>query len=204
MLRLQSFLMVVNALCVWTGICNLYNPYNEYKPTATVLQFNLLYLTQSFRMMAFPNLILLLPLLMPCVWGKCIFDEVQESIRVLSPPDNQPNPSDNVKHDVSVSDPKDWLTHVQNHQIATSQYSPYQRAKRMVKDRTKVDDKPQPIRIKTWTPRDSPVLSQRETERLDAAARDAISTVSTLLAGIVFSYLFLDLKTINIPPLPQL
>ncbi|XP_034159118.2 ciliated left-right organizer metallopeptidase isoform X2 [Pangasianodon hypophthalmus] len=142
------------------------------------------------QMMPFPNPILLLLLLMPCVWGKCIFDEVQSSIRVLSPPDNRSSPSDwafkedDVKREVSVNEQEDWLTHVQiqNHQKAILQYSPSQRSKRMTRDRSNVIDKPQPIRIKTWTPRESPVLSQWETERLEAAVSDAINTVSKLLA----------------------
>ncbi|XP_047668344.1 leishmanolysin-like peptidase 2 [Tachysurus fulvidraco] len=49
-------------------------------------------------------------------------------------------------------------------------------------DRIKVIDKPQPIRIKTWTPTESPVLSQWETERLEAAVSDAISAVAKLIA----------------------
>lgn len=131
--------------------------------------------------------VLFLLLLMPCMWGKCIFDEVQSSVRVLPPPDNRLSPSDDVKLDVSANKQEDWLTHVQvqNHQNAVSQYYSSQRSKRMTRDRIKVNDKPQPIRIKTWTPRESPVLLPWETERLKAAVSDAISTVSKLLAGIV-------------------
>ncbi|XP_053486104.1 ciliated left-right organizer metallopeptidase [Ictalurus furcatus] len=138
----------------------------------------------------FPKPILFLLLLVLCVWGKCIFDEVQSSIQVLSPPDNQPRTSDwafiedDVKSEVSVNEQEDWLTRVQiqNHQNVISQYSPPQRSKRMARDRIKVTDNPQPIRIKTWTPRESPILSQWEMERLEAAVRDAISTVSKLLS----------------------
>ncbi|XP_053537798.1 ciliated left-right organizer metallopeptidase [Ictalurus punctatus] len=140
--------------------------------------------------MYFPKPILFLLLLVLCVWGKCIFDEVQSSIQVLSPPDNQPRSSDwafiedDVKSEVSVNEQEDWLTHVQiqNHQNVISQYSPPQRSKRMARVRIKVTDNPQPIRIKTWIPRESPILSQWETERLEAAVRDAISTVSKLLS----------------------
>lgn len=183
----------------WTGICSLDDQYNEYTTTAPVLQLNLLDITQSFQMMAFPNPVLLL-LLMLCVWGKCIFDEVQGSIRVLSPPGNQPNPSDKVKHEVSANEQEDWLPHVRtlNHHNAISQDSPNQRSKRKAfRKRIKASDKPQPIRIKTWSPRESPVLSQWETERLGAAVSDAINTVSRLLAGIVSVSLCLDLNTKN-------
>lgn len=178
--------------------------YNEYKTTAPLLQFNLLHIIQSFQMFAFPNPVLLLLLLMPCVWGKCIFDEVQSSIRVLSPPDNQLSSSNDVKHEGSVNEQEDWLTQVkiQNHQNGIAQYSPSQRSKRMDRDRIKIIAKPQPIRIKTWTSRDSPVLSQRETERLEAAVGDAISIVSKLLSGIVS--VCRDLNTKTTPHIPTL
>lgn len=154
-------------------------------------------------MTAFPNPIVRLLLLIPCVWGKCIFDEVQGSIQVLSPPDNQQSPFDKVKHEVAVSEQENWLTHVQieDHQNTISHYSPSPRSKRMPRDTIKVTDKPQPIRIKTWTPRESAVVSQWETERLGAAVSEAISTVSKLLAGILS--VCLDLNTKNPPLRPK-
>ncbi|GAA6091540.1 leishmanolysin-like peptidase 2 [Tachysurus ichikawai] len=135
--------------------------------------------------MSFPYRGLLpLLLLMPCVWGKCIFDEVQSSVRVLSPPDDRPHSSvwtfrDNVKREVSVREQEELLIHdhIQNHH------------KRAVMDRIKVIDKPQPIRIKTWTPPESPILSQWETERMEAAVSDAISAVAKLIAAHCFTLL---------------
>ncbi|KAI5619918.1 leishmanolysin-like peptidase [Silurus asotus] len=108
--------------------------------------------------------------------------EVQSSVQVLFPPDYQPSSSDLTFSE--VNEHKNWLTHVQtqNHQNAILQYSQSQRSKRMAREKFKVSEKPQPIRIKTWTPRESPVLSQQEAERLDAAISDAISTMSNILA----------------------
>lgn len=150
-------------------------------------------------MKSFPYPILLpLLLLLSCVWGKCIFDEVQSSVRVLSSPYNQPNPSDRSFRDDDTNEQEDWLTNaqIQKHQNDILQYSPSQRFKRAVQDRIKVTDKPQPIRIKSWTPRESPVLSPWETERLEAAVSHAISTVSKLIAGIFFCVSVYGLKAI--------
>ncbi|TSN12236.1 Leishmanolysin-like peptidase [Bagarius yarrelli] len=138
-------------------------------------------------MVYFPVPILLL-LLMVCVWGKCIFDEVQSSVPVLSPPNDHPNPfdwffrDDDVK--VSAIKQQDWLTHarIQNRQKEISHYSHSQKLNHAVKKRTDIIDTPQPIRIKTWSPQESHVFLQPETLRLDAAFSDAISIVSKLFA----------------------
>ncbi|XP_070403035.1 ciliated left-right organizer metallopeptidase [Nothobranchius furzeri] len=47
--------------------------------------------------------------------------------------------------------------------------------------------RPQPIRIKTWTPRESDSLSEDERARLQAAVEEAVKTVSSLLSGNVYS-----------------
>eukprot|EP00063_Salmo_salar_P087604 XP_014062439.1 PREDICTED: leishmanolysin-like peptidase [Salmo salar] len=43
-------------------------------------------------------------------------------------------------------------------------------------------NQPQPIRIHTWVPRDSPALFQVESERLEPAVREAVGIVSNLLS----------------------
>ncbi|KAL7880507.1 hypothetical protein SRHO_G00027610 [Serrasalmus rhombeus] len=121
------------------------------------------------------SLLLLLWLL--CVSGKCISDVVQSSVRVLSPPTSQPSSSHwsfneaEIKHKVSnIAEEDD--EHPQSH-----------RSKRMNRGQTEAAAvRPQPIRINTWTPRQSPILSDWKRERVEAAVSEAVSTVSNLLS----------------------
>ncbi len=48
---------------------------------------------------------------------------------------------------------------------------------------------PQPIRIKSWVPTESPALTEWELERLMTAVDEAVSEVSRLLSGVVFFYI---------------
>ncbi|XP_072543599.1 ciliated left-right organizer metallopeptidase [Salminus brasiliensis] len=137
-----------------------------------------------------PLLLLLLHLWPLCIWGRCIFDQVQSSVRVVSSPILQPNPYDwplneaMVKQQVPViSVGRDDLTlqTTQRSQDATSRHPQSLRIRRMEKGWIKALQ-PQPIRIKTWTSRESPVLSHWERERVEAAVSEAISTVSKLLS----------------------
>ncbi|XP_076849583.1 ciliated left-right organizer metallopeptidase-like isoform X2 [Brachyhypopomus gauderio] len=165
---------------IFKGIAQLpvYGPYNDQ------------HIIHCFQMMAFQShaTLLLLPCLL-CVLGKCLFDEVQSSIRVVAPPTSQLNSSDwalntsGVSGEVSViAAHTAWATPpwtTQNQQKTILQNSRFLRYKQ---GDTNAAVHPQPIRITTWTPRESPVLSHREAERLGTALSEAINTVSKLLS----------------------
>ncbi|KAI4876621.1 hypothetical protein NFI96_020569, partial [Prochilodus magdalenae] len=138
------------------------------------------------------SLMLLLLLWPLCVVGKCISDKVQSSIRVVSSHILQPGSSDRflneaeVKHKVSIIAAEDdallHLQPIQKHQSAISHPQSH-RSERMDRGHTKATAvQPQPIRINTWTPRESPLLLDWERERVEAAVGEAISTVSNLLS----------------------
>ncbi|XP_070978112.1 ciliated left-right organizer metallopeptidase [Oncorhynchus clarkii lewisi] len=99
---------------------------------------------------------------LPGALEKCIFDEVQQSVTVVPTPTDPDGPhpkttaSNNVGHQTRLTASEDTLAPPTNH--------------------------PQPIRIHTWVPRDSPALSQVESERLEPAVREAVGIVSNLLS----------------------
>ncbi|XP_043100761.1 leishmanolysin-like peptidase 2 [Puntigrus tetrazona] len=108
--------------------------------------------------------VLLLPWF-PCTWEKCIFDQAQKSIKVVSPPTGQYASAHwSLRKTASEENP---LPHS----------SKRQRSKRAERH---VD--PQPIRIKSWIPSESPALTGRELERLMNAVDEAVSHVSSLLS----------------------
>lgn len=116
-------------------------------------------------MMAFLHCVCIGVLLLPWFpsWGKCIFDNVQTSVKVVSPP---------KQHN---------LAHRSSGETALSYQKP-QRSKRADGDVESFDL--QPIRIKTWIPKESPALSDWESERLMTAVREAVSKVSSFLSGV--------------------
>lgn len=133
-------------------------------------------------------LLLLWPL---CILGKCIFDEVQSSVRVVSPSMTPPSMSDGFSNEFEVKDKlpviapeDDGLT--QKRHRATSPHSQSHRAKTTVEGQTKDFIQAQPIRIRTWTPTENTVISPWVRQRVEAAVSEAISTVSNLLSGNVW------------------
>ncbi|XP_030017452.1 leishmanolysin-like peptidase 2 [Sphaeramia orbicularis] len=99
---------------------------------------------------------------------KCIFDEVQAQVRpVRAAPIHQDRPPTQN----TIRDPTG---------------DPGPRASRSTKLRKQRDPptttQPQPIRIKTWTPRESSSLSDAERGRLEEAVEEAVRMVSSLLS----------------------
>lgn len=110
-------------------------------------------------------------------WGKCIFDKVQGSVKVVSPPIKQ--------HNLSHWSLKETALSYQRLIIGSENPAPVskpQRTKRADKEEESFDL--QPIRIKTWIPKKSPALSHLESERLMTAVHEAVSKVSSLLSGV--------------------
>ncbi|XP_050971576.1 ciliated left-right organizer metallopeptidase isoform X2 [Labeo rohita] len=109
--------------------------------------------------------ILLLPRF-PCTLGKCIFDQVQRSIKVVSPPTGQ------------YAFAHRSLSETASQENPAPRSSKHQRAERRVESMTDL----QPIRIKAWIPSESPALTEWERERLMSALDDAVSEISNLLS----------------------
>ncbi|XP_073715774.1 ciliated left-right organizer metallopeptidase isoform X2 [Misgurnus anguillicaudatus] len=128
--------------------------------------------------MAFLHCVCIGVLLLPwfqCCWGKCIFDKVQRSVKVVSPSISKQN----LGHWSVNETARNYQTLITGSEDNSAEHS--QRSKRS--DRDTFPD-PQPIRIKTWIPRESPILSDQEGERLMAAVNEAIIKVSSLLSVI--------------------
>ncbi len=120
--------------------------------------------------------ILLLPWF-PCTWEKCIFDQVQRSVKVVSPPTGQYTPGH-------------WsLSETASEKNPAPHSSKHQRPKRAERHVESMTD-PQPIRIKSWVPTESPALTEWEQERLMTAVDEAVSEVSRLLSGVVFFFIY--------------
>ncbi|XP_066537861.1 ciliated left-right organizer metallopeptidase [Hoplias malabaricus] len=139
-----------------------------------------------------PVLLLLLLLRPVYILGKCIFDEVQSSVSVVSSPIAQTSSSDWA---FNANGAKSQVIAAEGHRRtplqttrtplhAKSLHPHPHRPKRMDKEMIKDIVEPQPMRIKTWIPRESPIISQWERERVEAALSGAISTVSNLLSVI--------------------
>ncbi|ROI46741.1 Leishmanolysin-like peptidase [Anabarilius grahami] len=115
-------------------------------------------------------------LLFPCTWGKCIFDQVQRSIKVVSPPTGQYAsahwPLSEAAINVPVTAPEE------NPAPYSSKPQRSKRAERRIESMAV----PQPIRIKIWIPSESPALSDWERERLMTAVDEAVNEVSSLLS----------------------
>lgn len=114
--------------------------------------------------------ILLLPWL-PCTWEKCIFDQVQRSIKVVSPPTGQY---------ASARWPLSETASEENPAPHRAKQQRPKRAERRVESMTE----PQPIRIKSWVPSESHALTEWESERLMTAVEEAVSQVASLLSGV--------------------
>ncbi|KAM6949557.1 ciliated left-right organizer metallopeptidase [Aplochiton taeniatus] len=137
-------------------------------------------------------------LLVVCLPGspaKCIFDEVQSSVPVITatPTDSsQPfhltgSTGSTGKHLSQVSDFEARAGHSPaNPDQRSSQPHHTSVSKRLSREHKEQaqpsSDPPQPIRIRIWVPRESPDLSQLEKERLEPAVKEAVGVVSTLLS----------------------
>uniref|UniRef100_A0AAZ3PM81 Leishmanolysin-like peptidase n=1 Tax=Oncorhynchus tshawytscha TaxID=74940 RepID=A0AAZ3PM81_ONCTS len=93
---------------------------------------------------------------LPGALEKCIFDEVQQSVTVVTTSTDPDGPHPKTTASNNVEKHTRELAPPTNH--------------------------PQPIRIHTWVLRDSPALSQVESERLEPAVREAVGIVSNLLS----------------------
>ncbi|XP_059378118.1 ciliated left-right organizer metallopeptidase isoform X2 [Carassius carassius] len=112
--------------------------------------------------------VLLLPWF-PCTWEKCIFDQVQRSIKVVSPPTG--------KYASAL-----WsMSETASEENPAPHSSKHQRPKRAEIHLESTTD-PQPIRIKIWVPSESPALTELESERLMPAVDEAVGEVSSLLS----------------------
>ena len=137
---------------------------------------------------------------MMVVWApgaleKCIFDEVQSSVSVVT---TTPTHQEKLHHKTTNSSISSQL-HTHSNRSKDPTQSSFSRSAQLAssptaqsgqRERRKLrelapprDPTRQPIRIKTWVPRESPVLSQTERERLDSAVREAVLMVSSLLSG---------------------
>ncbi len=101
--------------------------------------------------------ILLLPWF-PCTWEKCIFDQVQRSIKVVSPPTGQYTSGHwSLSETASEENP---VPHSSKHQRP-------KRAERHVESMTD----PQPIRIKSWVPSESPARHRMGAREINDCSR---------------------------------
>ncbi|XP_051754872.1 ciliated left-right organizer metallopeptidase isoform X2 [Ctenopharyngodon idella] len=119
--------------------------------------------------------ILLLPWF-PCTWGKCIFDQVQRSIKVVSPPTGQYASAHWPLSETAINVPV--TASEKNPALYSSKPQRSKRAEKHVESMAA----PQPIRIKIWIPSESPALSDWERERLMTAVDEAVNEVSSLLS----------------------
>ncbi|KAG7462135.1 hypothetical protein MATL_G00199420 [Megalops atlanticus] len=140
---------------------------------------------------------------------KCIFDDVQPLVRVVAPP---LHPSPSPTHNMAA--PSETPAGAQTGATPTRPKSaPPPRnmlSKQSSRKRTFRNSAPPtqqsihsdspallPIRIRTWVPQEGPVLSQMESERLEAAVSEAVSTVAHLLSVIRVSGPLLLSRDIN-------
>ncbi|KAK9971458.1 hypothetical protein ABG768_024824 [Culter alburnus] len=116
--------------------------------------------------------VLLLPWFQ-CTWGKCIFDQVQKSIKVVSPPTGQYASAHWPLSEAAINLP-----------VTASEENPAPKPQRSKRAARHVESMavPQPIRIKIWIPSESPALSDWERERLMTAVDEAVNEVSSLLS----------------------
>lgn len=140
------------------------------------------------------NMFTILPLpslLVPLLWlwsiqGRCNFDEVQQSVRVVSPlTGSNPTKNSGELDHLAVSTAAEQTRSIHQYtrwgRGTPCQSLQCQRAMR--EDRAAMA----PIRIYTWVPRESLALSELDRERLDSAINETVSIVSSLLSGLWFT-----------------
>lgn len=116
------------------------------------------------------------------LWGalpgsrqKCVFDEVQDQVRLVRAAPFKPQGPLN------------------DSRTSREQPSGHQERTPPLKEVTRSIGAPQPIRIRTWVPVERDNQSEAEKQRLEAAVNEAVRTVSSLLSGekAVFIKLFM-------------
>ncbi|XP_023655806.1 ciliated left-right organizer metallopeptidase isoform X2 [Paramormyrops kingsleyae] len=120
----------------------------------------------------------LLLLCLPTAFQKCIFDDIQPWVRVVSPLPNQPtSPKHTGDNQTRNTNPKA----PQRTDRVVSQK--HQRIIRQITSRTQSNSSGLlPIRIRTWIPQESFALSHVERERLELATSKAVGIVSDILS----------------------
>ncbi|XP_056156459.1 ciliated left-right organizer metallopeptidase isoform X2 [Lampris incognitus] len=128
---------------------------------------------------------------LPEVLQKCIFDDVQSQVRVVTAalfnPESSPTGTRTSSHtgrDHTDSSRVD-VGHINNH--LRRRASPRRTSSTMQRRSQRgldlpVPVSPRPIRIRTWLPRDSVPLSQTESDRLHPAVEQAVGIVSSCLS----------------------
>lgn len=125
---------------------------------------------------------------------KCIFDEVQSQVMVVTTtPTHQDRPPSetfsgaHARQEHALSSGMGESKHTPLGQNASPQQIPSLRQTRTLREiAPPIRDPPQPIRIRTWVPRESSlVLSQAERDRLEPSVEEAVGVVSSLLSGAV-------------------
>ncbi|XP_029931588.1 leishmanolysin-like peptidase 2 [Myripristis murdjan] len=112
--------------------------------------------------------LLVLTAQLPAALHKCVFDEVQSQVTVVTGPAIRPDaPPSQSTHSVPTG---------QQHS-----HSPGRRASPQPLSQRR-GAPPQPIRIQIWVSRESSNLSQAEKERLEPAVEEAVGVVSSLLS----------------------
>ncbi|XP_020346338.2 leishmanolysin-like peptidase 2 [Oncorhynchus kisutch] len=125
---------------------------------------------------------------LPGALEKCIFDEVQQSVTVVTTPTDPDGPhpkttaSNNVGLQTRLTASEDTANPFQIPSFALQLSSSQRPRRKRTRELAPPTNHPQPIRIHTWVPRDSPTLSQVESERLEPAVREAVGIVSNLLS----------------------
>ncbi|XP_067117222.1 ciliated left-right organizer metallopeptidase [Osmerus mordax] len=132
----------------------------------------------------------------PGALGKCIFDEVQSSVSVVT---TTPTHQEKLRHKTILTNSSiSSQLHIHSNRskdptqpsssrsaqlaLSPTAQSGQRETRKMRELAPPRDPTRQPIRIQTWVPRESPVLSQAERERLDSAVREAVLIVSSLLS----------------------
>ncbi|XP_036002906.1 leishmanolysin-like peptidase 2 [Fundulus heteroclitus] len=106
---------------------------------------------------------------LPSVQHRCVFDEVQAQVRVVRAPPTQPRARALTGHRHQLSP-----GHQTRHEV--NRRSPLENVGQPPSSHF------QPIRIKTWTARESYNLPAAESERLEKAVDEAVRLVSSLLS----------------------
>ncbi|XP_031440722.1 leishmanolysin-like peptidase 2 [Clupea harengus] len=130
-----------------------------------------------------PSLLLLLLLLLrlQSACGRCVFDEVQRSVRVVTPSAGSTSSKNSGMDDsqtvfTAAEQARSFHQHIRQTRGASRQCLQSQREMRQATTDMA------PIRIHTWIPQESLTLSEVDRERLESAIKHTVSIVSSLLS----------------------
>lgn len=115
----------------------------------------------------------------PGALQKCIFDEVQAQNGVVRAAPIHPDgpPTLRAQAGQQTNNPRWRASPLQGLSER------HRRSLRKIPPPTPTPTSPQPIRIRSWIPKDSNNLSEAEEERVVAAVEEAVRMVSSLLSG---------------------